>query len=240
MRGFFCFYVWLLSSMASGQGLIGGQVDLYNLFPEVIKIPGCTAVVVGPRVILTAAHCVRVKHPRITYWVKNVKYQADCEVHPDYKIYKNQPKSVDMGLCKSDKRMTVRTAWVASNGPKKGDQVVLTGYGCTSKYDRIDNKLRYGFAPVTRLAEQGYQWFTTHGKTAVCWGDSGGPAFNSTRFRRRQGQRQVIFGVNSQGNISNFSKLTAIYRPKARAWMKSWAVANRVRICGINGCDRLN
>lgn len=64
----------------------------------------------------------------------------------------------------------------------------------------------------------------------LCEGDSGGPA-----FQYRDNIRRVVVGVNSRTLIrARVSFLAGLGTPDANAFLRSWAVANNVKICGIH------
>lgn len=215
--------------------LIGGREAAPGDFPEVIYISAgssrCSATVIGPKVILTAAHCVAnggVIQP-VDFQVGTQVYQATCQHHPQYRS-----ASVDMALCKVSAPVDVKYAVVADRGPAVGEQVTLSGYGCirAGGTGGNDGKLRYGEAPVTALPGPSYPWFDTRGSSALCFGDSGGPAF--VKMASPRGVVHKVLGVNSRGDIRELSMLTALWTVPARDFFRSFAASEQVDICGIN------
>jgi len=227
--------------------LIGGRDVRPGEYPEVIKIKtcgttngvfgcaSCSAAIVGNRVILTAAHCV-LGRGEISYWLDGNLRTAQCEKHPVY-----PGEDFDMALCKDRKPMAPRKYAHVSDqeGPLPYEIVTLIGYGCTQPGGGGGNDgiLRVGEARVTREAGHGDNWFYTKDKSALCFGDSGGPAFQ--RVRNAKTDKHVVYGVNSRGNIEDLSLLTGIFLPKGVEFMEDFQQRNGVEICGHYGfqCD---
>ena len=66
------------------------------------------------------------------------------------------------------------------------------------------------------------------GGSALCFGDSGGPAFTN------EAGNWVQLGVNSKGNIEDKSFDSRLDLPEAQDFLKSYAKDKGVEICGIN------
>ncbi len=215
------------------EALIGGRVVPTTDYPAIVYIRNaqgarCTATVVSPKgkpgVLLTAGHCVS-NYAKVSQ-VQGQAFSAVCQQSPEYA---RTQMGVDMALCKADRAFDVVPEVIADKAPKVNDLVMLAGYGCTAREGGgNDGKLRIGFAPVTKLDGPGYTWFELEGNSALCFGDSGGPAFFTVKKQRIQG------GVNSRGDIAKMSMETALYAPKAQSFFAAWAKANAVKVCGIN------
>jgi hypothetical protein len=127
---------------------------------------------------------------------------------------------------------------------KKRDGVQITGFGCTSPGDPLDNIYRVGWAEIDKLPGG----VVIEGKTVdtpnvlringlpsyLCEGDSGGPAFEideeSPSFRR-------VIGINSQ--TINYSGLKIGYLAStstedALHFFDEWAKAHKKKICGLH------
>ncbi len=122
----------------------------------------CTAALVGPQAMLTAAHCVPTTGV-VEFDFSGVTFKTDCEQHPSYRD--RNDASADFALCKV--RPTAEHPSGVSLGPGNRFErintapmdtwlsaqsmmpmyVTLTGYGCISdivKQDTIDGKYRIG------------------------------------------------------------------------------------------------
>lgn len=231
-------------AQANDQTLIGGKPVKDGEYPEVVRIrscsssgcAACTASVVGERTVITAGHCL--KSDEISFKLEGVSHKAQCESHPLYP----HTEDMDMALCKSEKPMKTKYAHISLAGVKVRDVMTLIGYGCTEPRDENGNGggrggndgiLRVGEAPVIQLPRESpvNNWFYTRGDTTLCFGDSGGPAFE--RVIDPKNEIHYIAGINSRGNIRDLALLTAIYLPKGVSFMKDYERRHGVKICGI-------
>jgi len=194
--------------------------SLYVTFSTPGGTAACTAALIGPEVMLTAAHCVPVQGG-VTFKYKGQpkSYVATCTQHPQY--VSNADPSADYALCKLDRKFaefpgflyeTVDTAAMAS---RLNQTVVLTGFGCVSDISGAgppDGKYRIGtnvidqtsaspvnpaFGAALYAGSQDNNLFTLDDPELanLCPGDSGGPALvaSTADFKKR-----VLVGVNSR------------------------------------------
>jgi V8-like Glu-specific endopeptidase len=238
------------------HGIVANTADwpasLYVTFPTPDGLAACTAALIGPEVMLTAAHCVPVQGG-VTFKYKDqpTAYVATCTQHPQY--VSNTDPSADYALCKLDRKFaeftgflyeTVDTAAMAS---RLGNTIVLTGYGCVSDVAGVgppDGKYRIGtnvidqtsaspvnaaFGPALYAGSQDNNLFTKDDPQLanLCPGDSGGPAFvaSTADFKKR-----VAIGVNSRVFYRDATKTTygaslvsSTGTAEFIAWAKTWA-----------------
>lgn len=247
-RMLFCIALTSMSAKASPldsiRSLIGGKITPKEAYPEVVYISDgggrCSATIVGPQVILTAAHCVNdsgeirpAGFRPLMVNVEDQEFDALCKQAP---LYRDNIQDHDMALCKIDRVLPGPYATISSVGPELGEEVIVMGYGCigVDSAGRArggnDGLLRAGVAPVTDLPSTGYHWYETVGRSALCFGDSGGPSF----LKFEPGAPHMIVGVNSRGDMHSSSLMTALWTTASRKFFRSFTKETRTKICGVN------
>lgn len=212
--------------------LIGGRPAVPADWPAsvYISIGGgrCSATLIGYRTLLTAAHCVK-DGGQVLFSINPNRYNAKCKHHPDYA----KDKTADWALCLVSREVPgvpLETVLTDPAGLKRNQTILLTGYGCTEGPKGTggnDGVFRIGEAKVSRLPSASHD-VTLNTGAALCFGDSGGAGYVYSGNQRR------IFGVNSRGNISTTSYLSATFTGGFGGWALKWAEANKVAICGLS------
>ena len=220
-------YAWLIPT------LIGGKPADPKDWPASVyaSMSGarCSATVIGERVLLIAAHCVS-NGGTASFSVGANNYTSKC-THSPY--YKNNATS-DWALCVTNNKVT-GIPYENVNQDEElfqvGDKLMLTGYGCirAGGGGGNDGTYRIGEAVVRQKPSGTDNDIVTNSGAALCFGDSGGPAF----FINSENKRWVV-SVNSRGNISTTSYLSAVHTEQAKTFMKSWITTNSQDICGIS------
>jgi hypothetical protein len=191
---------------------------------------GCSATVVGPKTVLTAAHCLE-KGINATVTVRGITQKIVCTQHPDYPAR----NSADFALCLlTETRLPAlpfETASLDKTVPQTAPKFFLLGYGCVRKggTDRTFGALYGGWATLKYWDDLDVK---TQGGGAVCSGDSGGAAFV---FTNPAETRRVLVAVNSRGDDEEFSWLATVANSTFVDWATNWAHENKVTICGIEG-----
>lgn len=230
--------------------IIGGRLAVRADWPATFifekqkGVGSCTSTAVGSRVILTAAHCVdngaegEIERPGGNVGVL-------CEHHSDYTPSDNHPTrttSADWALCLAKSDLKVREYETLNKNAvllKKDLEVLLTGYGCNKQggSDGGFGALYEGEANVQELPNPNHperwkrHYAVTRGGAAVCYGDSGGATY---LFRDAAKQSRVVVGVNSRGDISTVSYISAASVDAFSSWAKKWADQRGVTICGLH------
>lgn len=210
--------------------LINGIVADMAEWPASVSVrsgnAGCTGTVVGPRVLFHAAHCVG-NGGTSTFRAGGASYSARCEHSPNYR----GNSTADWTLCLTSQPVQNVAFENINTDPElvqRGDELLLTGYGCTRPGGGgSDGLYRIGTANVIRLPGGTNNDIVTLGGAALCFGDSGGPAF------KVQDAVRWLVGVNSRGNISTTSYLSATHTPQAVSFFTNWMQKTGAEICGI-------
>lgn len=195
---------------------------------------GCTATVIGPQAVLTAAHCIE-NGARGRVTVRGTTADVVCAHHPDYpgRI------SADFALCFLSSglpRLPYEKVNIDVNVLQQASRLRLLGYGCVMQggTDRTFGSLFQGWADVLHREDL---YAVTRGGAAVCFGDSGGGVF---AFTSPAETRRVLVAVTSRGDISRYSWLSTTSTNAFVNWAKGWATSNNVTICGmhdqVDGC----
>lgn len=205
------------------------------------KIGGCTTTLVGPRAILTAAHCVengasaKMKHRG--KWVT----VTACSHHPKY----DGENSWDYALCALDEEITNVPFEIINTSrsyPREGHELAFLGYGCISDpnnneviFSNTNRALYGGVAPVVARFTNTTTYIKTTGKSVGCFGDSGGAAY----VQFSNGRREIV-GVMSRALVAKDgvfvgdTYISTTSHIDFVTWSEDWVDANGAAICGIS------
>lgn len=224
---------WFVSApLISADRIIGGLEVAASDFPDIVRIKmdnaACSAVLVGPRVILTAAHCAGAGQVA-KFEMGGKPYSAKLVKSP---LYPGKDHDIALGLL--DRATDVEPSTIGGKA-EKGAELELYGYGCTKQGGGggNDGTLRFGESEVVDFA--GFDFVAKAEKgAALCFGDSGGPAY----VENEDGSWSVV-GVASKGNIIDTSYFARLDNDESRAFLEEFVKANDVEICGVNlECER--
>lgn len=189
----------------------------------------CTSALIGARVLLTAAHCVR-DGGTLSFRMGPpgegaVTHDAVCTRHPAF-TFDNY--TADYALCYVTPAVGgVRFERLAGDAeqPVLREEILLTGYGCTNLDGSGGRNGTYfiGESHVAALpGPPDNNNLIAEGKAILCFGDSGGPAFS------RRGNVRYLISVNARAgrdasnNLTGRSLLASIGTPMARQFLATW------------------
>lgn len=215
--------------------LINGQPAPAGLFPASVVISAgggrCTATVVGPRTVASAAHCMG-NGGTVTFSIEQNRYSARCVHHPEYR----GNATADWALCFTDREVAgvpyERIMFEKHPDFVVGAKVLNTGYGCTIPGGSGGNDGIYRIATSTvQSILAGNYDIVTAGGGALCFGDSGGPAFFPPEV---DAPIRFVTSANSRGDIRTTSYLSAWFASPTKAYAEKFAADNNTKICGLH------
>ena len=180
----------------------------------------CTATLIGPKTLLTAAHCVTTqKKPHkvlspIRFIVGSLSGKmypgVSAAVHPNY----SGGNKSDIAVVRLYKPVTgvAPMPWSVTK-PTKGEPITLVGYGRTSTTSNEFGTKRKTSNKVGQVSSTVFSFFGSNGGS-VCQGDSGGPTLGI-----RDGKETVI-GVHSTATFDCKSGGTDIRVDAYQQWIK--------------------
>lgn len=189
--------------------------------PEVVWIGNCTATLVAPDVVYTAAHCVYTGK-RVDFEHETGNYNATCTEHPDYN---NRTVYNDYALCKLDSPVPEGTHMASfdPSGVAEDEKLLVNGYGRPNLVN-----LYWGEAGVRRIRGQD---IVTCGPSNLGSGDSGGSLMRWTDDLTDATVRQVV-GTNSRagGGCSYFNRVS---HENFTSWAREYQTDEGVELCGF-------
>ncbi len=241
-----------LSQDNSGPVIIDGQPASPDDYPASFLLAGdggkCTWFLVGPRTLMTAAHCVLDGASIKIVNEQKTVYEGRCERAPKYP----EDPSQDWALCLlatdypppiiSGRPLTGYE--VLNTDPSAlgiGQRIQITGFGCDRKGGPLDDIYRVGWAKIDEVPPDvrvppkyvrapnflKIKKLPSH----LCGGDSGGPAFSflgSSRFFRQ------VIGINAQTVYELGDGYLASTSTKAALdFFQQWEVKHGQEVCGL-------
>jgi hypothetical protein len=195
----FAFAMALATPITSARALIGAAPD--GRFADrvaMVLIRGgdqagfCSALVLSPRILLTAAHCLRPLHDMAVHYRdaagSAIIIPVDAAIaHPLYRAdaVQARARSIDLALIRTARPLDQRfaAATIADGGaPPIGARVILSGYGAAREGDwSSGGVLRTVTLAVREPASEVLIWAADPaGKIAgACNGDSGAPIWSA-------------------------------------------------------------
>lgn len=151
----------------------------------------CTGTVIGPRHVVTAAHCINPNQfPKVAYGANYFNHRDKVTVtgvttHPKTKVFdksvdKSKVDYYDIAVLSIQGLPPDLTPvdFAAPDVVQSGSSLILAGYGLTRENGEADDYLRSVQVTTKRVDLQNrFLEIADHTKRGSCMGDSGGPAY---------------------------------------------------------------
>lgn len=223
----------LLPSSAKAIILVGTQQNISTAtLPLESQAAICSATLVGPKAVLTAASCLEGDSTAEVRTPDGNTYQlSGCEFVPQFK----QDRTYDLELCYSATPIPLlpERINIDSDSFRIGDTAYLAGLGCTESGgpDTKFGKLSTGPATLVDIFNDPSGLVLVG--SALCPGDAGGGTFVSTTGGWK------LIGVNSRSDRDVRSFVSPTNIRIFVDWAKKWSADHVAPICGLdaeNGC----
>lgn len=196
----------------SGDTVVGGTITTEH--PEIGYISGCTATLVAPDIVITAAHCLSYgsrtsagSYGSFTIERGGERFRYTIQRYRSYGGTVGPDDIALIGLSSAVPASVATPAPMAASSPARGARVTIYGYGCTTRGGSSDwRKRRY---------QHGYGDSTAR----LCPGDSGGPTMTEGHevLRINSGYWVDRTGYDIFGDVPrNHTRLME----QARAWSR--------------------
>lgn len=216
-----CKFILAIAVLYGGpaSALINGETAQW---PEVVRMEAggekvCTGTIIGPRTVISAAHCVTGDSPFFNY--NGERYEVR------YLKSSGEAAGHDIALAVTDRSIKGAVFARLGKGLRHGVKVLIAGFGCTVRGGK-PGALHTGVNKVIGMDDD-HVLAASPGGSVLCEGDSGGPIYLTDGIVR------WLVGVNSLSDISKINVNVRLDSRLSRAFLETAARLNHLDIPGL-------
>ncbi len=226
--GFCSCFVFTAVPAAKRIRLINGNPVPAGQWTEVVKLVAptgsiCTGTVVGPRAVLTAAHCGPQGSKQV-FKIGETSYEAKL-----FRSSKFPSQEHDVGIAITTQDIQGVSPATIGGKTSVGLNVKMLGYGCTQDGGGgTSGVLHIGDSTISEFPDAVQMVLSRADGAVLCFGDSGGPSAIVQR------DKHLIVGVHSKGNVIDISIDIRTDAQDSIDFFNKIANEQSIQICGIN------
>ncbi len=232
------------------NGTRARPADFPASFYQSSGVGRCTATLIGPSVLLTAAHCVA-NGGKVTISISATTFKGKCTHHEKWKDGEGDV-SADYALCLLDQELagvTPERLDLAGTGLDVGQKLLLAGFGCTQEdmSGGNDGVFRIGLTKISEMPSYNEHQPNDmlsesdpneNAPAIVCPGDSGGSVYRLKSNSTVSGARSVVainsrVGLETETKVNGKSYLVATFTSDFKSFVGTWSRRNNVEVCGL-------
>jgi hypothetical protein len=215
--------------------IINGAILDDTQLPQMSQITkdqaNCSATLIGPNVILTAAHCIGEFPEQVFGPVNGAFYKVKLTLNPKYNETDDDQSlalASDAAIGILEKEIpNIIPATISVKNPSIDDPVLMAGCGSPTEGIR-----QFGFSRVNRQGSTGFTLSDSNSTQVFNYGDSGGP-----NFMVNDKNELSLFAVNSTSNFSSAQGVSSVVNTPENdnaIFIHQFISKNNLKVCGIN------
>ncbi|OFZ31282.1 MAG: hypothetical protein A2622_01435 [Bdellovibrionales bacterium RIFCSPHIGHO2_01_FULL_40_29] len=218
--------------------IINGALLVDTQLPQMSQITigqtNCSATLVGPNVILTAAHCIGEFPEQLFGPVNGAFYKVKLTLNPKYnethETYDDNSLALasDAAIGILEKEIpNIIPATISHKNPSINDPILMAGCGAPTEGIR-----QFGFSRVNKQGSTGFTLSDSNSMQIINHGDSGGPS-----FMVNEKNELSLFAVNSTSDFSYAQGVSSVVNTPENdnaIFINQFISKNNLKVCGIN------